>query len=267
MIEQLNRLPIDDIQKLASILNINIENKNKTIILELISKELNRKNDTEQYEILKNIFSQGKFELIIYKAEGLFKPDQINSFIFPKNKNTLFTDAIEYYFNYEKCYYVCCIKKHLNNSNLSPTQALKQIKKNGIDGSICITHNDIKEIFSIFIGNKNLKKNFNLNQHESMIFYSSHSTSNQYLSTNCKLSSNNEKISKNNKIDNNNTIDDLTIHSIIRKEKFNKMELIDYFVVGFPKNFIDALKDVGINLCFKKDKIFIRYNFILKING
>ncbi|EGF9845762.1 hypothetical protein IDR53_001339, partial [Campylobacter jejuni] len=88
MIEQLNRLPIDDIQKLASILNINIENKNKTIILELISKELNRKNDTEQYEILKNIFSQGKFELIIYKAEGLFKPDQINSFIFPKNKNT-----------------------------------------------------------------------------------------------------------------------------------------------------------------------------------
>ncbi|EKT1104192.1 hypothetical protein QDT60_001085, partial [Campylobacter coli] len=52
MIEQLNRLPIDDIQKLASILNINIENKNKTIILELISKELNRKNDTEQYEIL-----------------------------------------------------------------------------------------------------------------------------------------------------------------------------------------------------------------------
>ncbi|ELX8849710.1 hypothetical protein SLH04_001215, partial [Campylobacter coli] len=60
------------------------------------------------------------------------------------------------------------------------------------------------------------------------------STSNQYLSTNCKLSSNNEKISKNNKIDNNNTIDDLTIHSIIRKEKFNKMELIDYFVVGFP---------------------------------
>ncbi|EAW7570179.1 hypothetical protein FG000_09250, partial [Campylobacter jejuni] len=64
MIEQLNRLPIDDIQKLASILNINIENKNKTIILELISKELNRKNDTEQYEILKNIFSQGKFELI-----------------------------------------------------------------------------------------------------------------------------------------------------------------------------------------------------------
>ncbi|EHU5935631.1 hypothetical protein KZF25_000885 [Campylobacter coli] len=45
------------------------------------------------------------------------------------------------------------------------------------------------------------------------------------------------------------------------------MELIDYFVVGFPKNFIDSLKDVGINLCFKKDKIFIRYNFILKING
>ncbi|EIW6728204.1 hypothetical protein MF378_001131, partial [Campylobacter coli] len=202
-----------------------------------------------------------------YKVKGLFELDQINSFIFPNNKHNLFTDAIEYYFNYKECYYVCCIKKHLNNSSLSPTQALKQIKKNGIDGSICITHNDIKEIFSVFIGNKNLKKNFNLNQYKSMIFYSSHSTSNQYLSTNCKLSSNNEKISKNNKIDNNNTIDDLTIHSIIRKEKFNKMELIDYFVVGFPKNFIDALKDVGINLCFKKDKIFIRYNFILKING
>ncbi|EEP3551469.1 hypothetical protein HB562_001421, partial [Campylobacter jejuni] len=267
MIEQLNRLFIDDIKKLASILNINIENKNRTIILELISQELNKKNDTDQYEILKDVFSQGKFELIIYKVKGLFELDQINSFIFPNNKHNLFTDAIEYYFNYKECYYVCCIKKHLNNSSLSPTQALKQIKKNGIDGSICITHNDIKEIFSVFIGNKNLKKNFNLNQYKSMIFYSSHSTSNQYLSTNCKLSSNNEKISKNNKIDNNNTIDDLTIHSIIRKEKFNKMELIDYFVVGFPKNFIDALKDVGINLCFKKDKIFIRYNFILKING
>ncbi|EAJ6588772.1 hypothetical protein E5Z38_09000, partial [Campylobacter coli] len=261
------RLFIDDIKKLASILNINIENKNRTIILELISQELNKKNDTDQYEILKDVFSQGKFELIIYKVKGLFEPDQINSFIFPNNKHNLFTDAIEYYFNYKECYYVCCIKKHLNNSSLSPAQVLKQIKKNGIDGSICITHNDIKEIFSVFIGNKNLKKDFNLNQHESMIFYSSHSTSNQYLSTNCKLSSNNEKISKNNKIDNNNTIDDLTIHSIIRKEKFNKMELIDYFVVGFPKNFIDALKDVGINLCFKKDKIFIRYNFILKING
>ncbi|ECH5738968.1 hypothetical protein FPY58_04700 [Campylobacter coli] len=267
MIEQLNRLFIDDIKKLASILNINIENKNRTIILELISQELNKKNDTDQYEILKDVFSQGKFELIIHKVKGLFELDQINSFIFPNNKHNLFTDAIEYYFNYKECYYVCCIKKHLNNSSLSPTQALKQIKKNGIDGSICITHNDIKEIFSVFIGNKNLKKNFNLNQYKSMIFYSSHSTSNQYLSTNCKLSSNNEKISKNNKIDNNNTIDDLTIHSIIRKEKFNKMELIDYFVVGFPKNFIDALKDVGINLCFKKDKIFIRYNFILKING
>ncbi|XAK37664.1 hypothetical protein AAID93_09020 [Campylobacter coli] len=267
MIEQLNRLFIDDIKKLASILNINIKDKNRTIILELINQELNKKNDAEQYEILKDVFSQGKFELIIYKSDGLFKPCQNNEFIFPKNKDTLFTDAIEYYFKYRKYHYVCCIKKHLNNSSLSPTQALKQIRKNGIDGSICITDNDIKEIFSIFIGNKNLKKNFNLNQHESMIFYSSHSTSNQYLSTNCKLSSNSEKISKNNKIYDNNTIDDLTIHSIIRKEKFNKMELIDYFVVGFPKNFIDALKDVGINLCFKKDKMFTRYNFILKING
>ncbi|EIT5259127.1 hypothetical protein L2J09_001991, partial [Campylobacter coli] len=52
MIEQLNRLFIDDIKKLASILNINIENKNRTIILELISQELNKKNDTDQYEIL-----------------------------------------------------------------------------------------------------------------------------------------------------------------------------------------------------------------------
>lgn len=82
MIEQLNRLSMDDIKKLASTLNIDIEDKNKTIILELINQELNKKNDTEQYEILKDVFSQGKFELIIYKAEGLFKPEQINEFIF-----------------------------------------------------------------------------------------------------------------------------------------------------------------------------------------
>ncbi|ECK2814482.1 hypothetical protein FQX65_08375 [Campylobacter coli] len=31
--------------------------------------------------------------------------------------------------------------------------------------------------------------------------------------------------------------------------------------------YISLQKDVGINLCFKKDTIFIRYNFILKING
>lgn len=35
MIEQLNRLFIDDIKKLASILNINIENKNRTIYIRI----------------------------------------------------------------------------------------------------------------------------------------------------------------------------------------------------------------------------------------
>ncbi|WP_257929670.1 hypothetical protein UPTC5117_00619 [Campylobacter lari] len=269
MREQLNRLFINDIEKLSSILNINIEDKNRTTALELINQELNKQNDEEQYKILKDVFSQGKFELIIYKLESSFIPKQIkiNEFIFPKNKNTLFIDAIEYYFNHKECHYVCCIKKHLNNSNLSPTQTLKQIRKKGIDGTICITHNDIKEIFSMFIGNKELKKKFDLNQYKSVILYSSHSTSSQHLSTNCKLSSNNEKISKNNKIDRKGIVDDLTIHNMIKKEDLNKIKLIDYFVVDFPKNFIDALKDVGINLCFKKDTILVRYNFIFKING
>ncbi|MBF7047991.1 hypothetical protein IY804_07905, partial [Campylobacter volucris] len=64
MKEQLNRLFINDIEKLSSILNINIEDKNRTTVLELINQELNKQNDEEQYKILKDVFSQGKFELI-----------------------------------------------------------------------------------------------------------------------------------------------------------------------------------------------------------
>lgn len=272
MQEKLNNLLLDDLGFLAKKLNIaNAHQVKKIQLVHQIEAKLSQKSDSQQYEILKELFSIGKFEMAFYKVGSLFQSD-INrcEFIYPNNKESLFLQPIRYYFTLEGITYAICIKKHLNGSNLNLNQAKRFIEQdiNSNALNICITPQVVKKFFEIFFDNELLKRNFSLSPYGSLaVLYSSHSTNDAFLSTNCKLSSNNEKISKFNDKINNKTIDELEIYELIKDKKNDKKELLEHFVIKFPKNLIHTLKDIGINLCFKDGEKFVRYNFTMKNNG
>lgn len=264
MKERLTLLALNDLIELGMSLRLEYSKEQKEVFIGKIYSALSKRTDIEQYEILKGIFTKGKFEVIYYKR----KPSLLSvssDVIIPKNKEALFSECI-IIVDEE---YIICAKKRLQNQSLTFAQARKSLKNNQLEGQLVFTQEIVSSTFLALINSnkfvckwKNKDKNYRA-------FYSSYAAEGKLLTIHSKLSSNNEQIRKqikNISLDET-SIDDLNINSKLMQDMDdNERILINHFVTNYPKALSNKIKNTGVNLLEIINNQIIRYKVILKSN-
>lgn len=261
MKERLTLLALNDLIELGMSLELEYSKEQKEVFIEKIYNALSKRTDTEQYEILKGIFTKGRFEVIYYKRlPSLLSVS--SDVIIPKNKEALFSECI---IIVEK-EYIICAKKRLQNQSLTLTQARKSLKNNQLEGQLVFTQKIVSSTFLALINSDKFAYKWDKKY---MALYYSYTAEGKLLTIHSKLSSNNEQIRKQIKnipLDET-SLDDLNINSkFIQDMDENERILINHFVTNYPKALSNKIKNTGVNILEIINNEIIRYKIILKSN-
>lgn len=259
MKERLTLLTLDDLIELGTSLKLEYSKERKGVFIEKIYNALSKRTDTEQYEILKEIFTKGRFEVIYYKRlPSLLSVS--NDVIIPKNKESLFSECI---IIVDK-EYIICAKKHLQNQSLTLMQARKSLKNNQLEGQLVFTQKIVSSTFLALIKNDKFVYKWKNEDKKYMALYCSYTAGDGLLTIHSKLSSRNEQIRKQIK---NISLDDLNINiKLMQDMDENERILINHFVANYPKELSNKIKNTGVNILEIINNEIIRYKIILKSN-
>ena len=262
MKERLALLTLNDLKQLGISLEIEYSMERKGVFIEKIYNALSKKTYSEQYEILKQIFTQGKFDVIYFKRESI--PTSNSGLIIPNNKETLFSECI---IMADK-EYVICAKKHLQNQSLTPTQARKLLGKYNLKGRLIFGEKIVFSTFLALIKDKKFRILWENMGKKYAAFYCSYTSESEILTIHSKLSSNNEQIKKQikNISQEETSIDDLNINVKLQEMEKNEQILIKHFVADYPKELSNKVKNVGVNILELINNDAIRYKIIFKTN-
>lgn len=282
MIENLNIMVRDDLDLLAlnidvpTISNITNKPKNSNSLINDISEKLGLLKQEDVYSNFVEIFTKGKFDAFIFKANQTTMP--LTNAIDTKF-NTKIEKGVTYYIPktvdwlFDECIIIkagntiSCIRKHLK----TPLQigTCRSILKNyfGLESTPAYTINLLRNIFKD-LKNKDLACSFGKHDNRNLIlFYNSHAADGKYLTISSKLISTNEKITKDYH-DSEGALDTVTVlQDFLKKSKDNTSieKLIEYFILSSPPEVIISLVELKFDiLLIKNGTKTVRYKVNLK---
>lgn len=263
MEEKLALFTLNDLKQLGISLGIEYSKDRKADFIEKIYNALSKKTDTEQYEILKKFFIEGKFDVIYFKREPSSSSADSN-LIIPSDKKALFNECIVMVD--EK--YIICAKKRLQNQSLTFAKVEKSLKKHNLEGHLIFGKKITHSMFLALKRNDAFKFGWENANKKYVALYCSYASNDELLTIHSKLSSNNEIVKKQIKDTSQEKvgIDDLNINIKLQNMEENKRILVKHFITNYPKELINKITSVGINILETANNETIRYKIILKSN-